>query len=128
MQAYTRDLFVFSALTGMSFIDIRELRMSDIVEIDGRQWIVTARHKTGIPFKVRLLPQAEIILSRYATNRKEQIFDKLEYHAVAKRLRKVMKECGITKHITFHCASHSKIYNPIKINLLGSLQLGTANG
>ena len=107
MQAYTRDLFVFSALTGMSFVDIRELRKSDVFEIDGYEWIITSRHKTGIPFKVRLLPQAQIILKRYAKDDKDCVFDQLEYHAIAKRLRKVMKECGITKQITFHCARHT---------------------
>ncbi len=107
MQAYTRDLFVFSALTGMSFIDIRELRKSDVFEIDGYEWIITSRHKTGIPFKVRLLPQAQLILKRYTKDDKDCIFDQLEYHAIAKRLRKVMKECGITKRITFHCARHT---------------------
>lgn len=107
MQAYTRDLFVFSAMTGMSFVDIRKLKKSEIRHIDGHDWIVTARHKTGIPFRVRILPQAENILQRYVTNHKEQIFDWCEYHAIAKRLRHVLTECGITKHITFHCARHT---------------------
>ncbi|MBQ8714041.1 MAG: tyrosine-type recombinase/integrase [Prevotella sp.] len=107
MQAYTRDLFVFSALTGMSYIDIRGLKKSDVFEIDGYEWIITSRHKTGIPFKVRLLTQALLILKRYTKDDKDDIFDLLEYHAIAKRLRKVMKECGITKQITFHCARHT---------------------
>ena len=107
MQTYTRDMFVFSALTGMSFVDIRKLKTTEIRRIDRHDWIVTTRHKTGIPFRVRLLPQAETILQRYITNHKEPIFDKCEYHAVAKRLRSVLKECGITKHVTFHCARHT---------------------
>lgn len=107
MQTYTRDLFVFSALTGMSFVDIRELKTSEIRKIDGHNWIVTTRHKTGIPFRVKILPQAEAILQRYIASHKEQIFDKCEYHAIAKRLRDVLGECGITKHVTFHCARHT---------------------
>ena len=107
LQAYTRDLFVFSALTGMSYIDIRGLRKSDIFEIDGYEWIITSRHKTGIPFKVRLLPQAQIILKRYTKDDKDDIFDQLEYHAIAKRLHRVLKESGITKHVTLHCARHT---------------------
>lgn len=107
MQAYTRDLFVFSALTGMSFVDIRKLKTTEIRKTDGHNWIVTARHKTGIPFRVRLLPQAETILQRYTTSCKEEIFDRCEYHAIAKRLHSVLKECGISKHITFHCARHT---------------------
>ena len=107
LQNYTRDIFVFAALTGMSFVDIRALRKSDIYEIDGYQWIITSRHKTGIPFKVRLLPQALTILERYNDPLKEQIFDRLGYHAIAKRLRQVMKESGITRPVTFHCARHT---------------------
>jgi integrase len=107
LQNYTRDIFVFAALTGMSFVDISALRKSDIYEIDGYQWIITSRHKTGIPFKVRLLPQALTILERYADPLKERIFDLLGYHAIAKRLRQVMKENGITRPVTFHCARHT---------------------
>lgn len=107
LRAYTRDLFVFSALTGMSFIDIRELKKSEICQIDGHTWIVTARHKTGVPFRVKVLPQAKTILQCYISNHQEEIFDKCEYHVVAKQLHRVMAECGIQKHITFHCARHT---------------------
>ena len=107
MQAYVRDLFVFSALTGMSYIDIRQLKLTDIFLLDGYRWIISSRHKTGIPFQVRLLPQAYGIIRRYAKNDKQQIFDWCEYHAIAKRLSSVLNECGIHRHITFHCARHS---------------------
>jgi len=107
MQAYTRDLFVFSALTGMSFVDIRELRKSGIHKIEGHEWIITTRRKTGVPFKVRLLPQAQVILQRYLSPDKEEIFDRLGYHAVAKRLCRIMEDNGINKHVTFHCARHT---------------------
>ena len=102
-----RDVFVFSAFTGMSFVDIRQLRKSDIQEIDGHQWIISSRHKTGIPFRVRLLEQPLSIIHRYEKANKEYIFDKLKYHAVAKRLPTILKACNINKHITFHCARHS---------------------
>ena len=107
MEKYVRDVFVFSAFTGMSFVDIRQLRKSDIQEIDGHQWIISSRHKTGIPFRVRLLEQPLSIIHRYEKANKEYIFDKLKYHAVAKRLPTILKACNINKHITFHCARHS---------------------
>lgn len=106
-EKYVRDVFVFSAFTGMSFVDIRQLRKSDIQEIDGHQWIISSRHKTGIPFRVKLLEQPLSIIHRYEKVNNEYIFDKLEYHAVAKRLPAVLKACNINKHITFHCARHS---------------------
>jgi hypothetical protein len=36
--SFARDIFVFSAFTGLSFIDIRELRLSDIMDIKGAAW------------------------------------------------------------------------------------------
>lgn len=107
MKAYARDVFVFSALTGMSFVDIRHLRKSDIQEIDGHHWIVSSRQKTGIPFRVRLLEQPLSIIRRYETTDRDAIFDWCEYHAVAKRLPAVLSECGIRKHVTLHCARHT---------------------
>jgi integrase len=107
MQAYTRDIFVFSVFTGMSFIDICGLRKSDIQKIDGHEWIVSKRHKTGIPFRVRLLEQPLSIIRRYVTADKELIFDRCKYHTIAKRLPTVLEECGINKHITFHCGRHT---------------------
>lgn len=107
IDTYVRDIFVFSALTGMSFIDIRQLQKSEIQEIDGHQWIVSARKKTGIPYRVRLMEQPIAIIRRYASEGREQIFDRCEYHTVSKRLPIILKECGITKRISFHCARHT---------------------
>lgn len=91
----------------MSFIDIRQLQKSEIQEIDGHQWIVSARKKTGIPYRVRLMEQPIAIIRRYASEGREQIFDRCEYHTVSKRLPIILKECGITKRISFHCARHT---------------------
>lgn len=107
LDAYARDLFVFSALTGMSFIDIRQLQKQDVKVIDGHQWIVSERKKTGIPFRVRLMEQPLAIIRRYESEGRDSIFDRCEYHTVAKRLPKILKECGITKRISFHCARHT---------------------
>ena len=107
MDAYVRDLFVFSALTGMSFIDIRHLQKSEIQEIDGRLWIVSERKKTGIPFRVRLMDQPLAIIRRYQSEGRDYIFDRCEYHTAAKHLPKVLQECGISKRISFHCGRHT---------------------
>ena len=107
MQTFVRDVFVFSALTGMSYVDIQKLRKTDIHLIGGHEWIITTRHKTGIPFKVRLLSQALSILKCYVSEDKELIFDKCGYHAIAKRLGSVLRESGIRKHATLHCARHT---------------------
>ncbi len=107
LEAYVRDIFVFSALTGMSFVDIRQLQKSEIVEIDGHQWIVSERKKTGIPFRVRLMEQPLTIIHRYQSEGRDLIFDRCEYHTVSKHLPAVLRACGVSKHISFHCARHT---------------------
>ncbi|MBR1932879.1 MAG: phage integrase SAM-like domain-containing protein [Prevotella sp.] len=54
-HAFYRDVFVFSALTGMAFIDICHLRSEDIRDINGEPWIQARRHKTQTTFYVKLL-------------------------------------------------------------------------
>lgn len=104
---FARDIFVFSAFTGLSFIDIRELCQSDIMVIKGATWIISKRHKTKVPYQVRLLDVPLRILRHYHTESRESVFGPMEYRTMAYRIKKVMEEVGIGKHITMHCARHS---------------------
>ena len=47
------------------------------------------------------------IIDRYRHLQEDKlVFGKLNYWSVCKRLKTVMKECGIEKTISFHCARH----------------------
>ncbi|MGZ3840110.1 MAG: site-specific integrase, partial [Flavisolibacter sp.] len=55
-----RDLFVFSCYTGLSYIDLVNLKPSNICTgADSEEWIYTFRQKTDIPVRVPLLPRAK---------------------------------------------------------------------
>ena len=103
---FTRDIFVFSTFTGLSFIDMKELKHSDIVTINGGTWIISQRHKTQIPFQVKLLNIPLEIIRKYQQGG-QNVFPPMEYRTMAKRIHRVMDECGFQKHITMHCARHS---------------------
>ena len=103
---FARDIFVFAAFTGLAFIDMKELKPSDIVTINGASWIISQRHKTHIPFQVKLLHVPLEIIRRYHQEG-QAIFPPMEYSTMAKRINRVMDECGFHKHITLHCARHS---------------------
>jgi integrase len=105
--SFARDVFVFAAFTGLSFIDLKELRSSDIKEINGSIWIVSQRHKTKVAYQVRLLDIPLRILHRYQQPGEEKVFASMEYRMMAKRILKIMEEIGVKKHITMHCARHS---------------------
>lgn len=105
--SYIRDIFVFASFTALSFVDIKELTTDDIVEVNGDKWIISKRHKTKIPFQVKLLDIPLQIIKRYEPFQTDKsIFPNLSYWSICKPLKKMIKECGITKAISFHCSRH----------------------
>ncbi len=105
--SYIRDIFVFASFTALSFVDIKELTNDNIVEVNGEKWILSKRHKTKVPFQVKLLDIPLQIIERYRSLQEDNlIFPHLNYWSICKPLKKVMKECGITKDISFHSPRH----------------------
>ena len=105
--SYIRDIFVFASFTALSFVDIKELTTDDIVEVNGEKWIISKRHKTKIPFQVKLLDIPLQIIKRYEPFQTDKsVFPNLNYWSICKPLKKMIKECGITKAISFHCSRH----------------------
>jgi site-specific recombinase XerD len=104
-----KDVFVFSCYTGLSYIDIKNLTIHQIVMgIDGSNWIYTKREKTDETVKVPLLPQAQNIMDKYADSIKDEfIFPVFSNQKVNKYLKEVMLQLKIRKNITFHSARHT---------------------
>ena len=98
-----RDLFLFQIYTGLAYIDIIKLTAKDIeVGIDGKQWIITVRHKTGTRLAIPLLPVALDILTKYDY--------KLPYYSnqhFNKYLKEVAELCSINKTLTTHVGRHT---------------------
>ena len=92
---YIRDIFVFASFTALSFVDIKELTNSNIVEVNGEKWILSKRYKTKVPFQVKLLDTPLQIIERYRPCQEDNlIFPNLNYWSICKSLKKGMKECG----------------------------------
>ena len=105
--SYIRDIFVFASFTALSFVDVKGLTTDDIVEVNGEKWILSKRHKTKVPFQVKLLDIPLQIIKRYEEFQTDKsVFPNLNYWSICKPLKKMIKECGITKDISFHVARH----------------------
>lgn len=107
-----KDLFLFSCYTGLSYIDIRNLSPDNIVKgIDGGNWIITKRQKTGISVKVPLLEPAEKLIFSTSKNLRfletDKIFPTISNQKVNSYLKEIADCCGITKNLTFHMARHT---------------------
>jgi len=107
-----RDLFVFSCYTGISYVDIMNLKPNNLViSIDGGNWIMTKRQKTDTIVKVPLLGQALDIVNKYKDHPSTAINGSLLPVLTNEKLNVFLKEVanfvGIQKNLTFHMARHT---------------------
>ena len=65
------DIFIFSCFTGLAYIDVKNLTEENIVEMDGREWIMTRRQKTKVATNIILLDIPKMIIVKYESTRKD---------------------------------------------------------
>ncbi len=104
---FTRDMFVFSAFTGISYIDLKNLKQENIQrQEDGSLWIVLNRQKTGTTSYIPLLAPAINILNRYEgtefAGECNCVYRLQTRVSVNLQLKKIAKKAGIEKRLTFH--------------------------
>ena len=103
-----RDIFLFSCFTGLAYIDVANLTEDNIVELDGRKWIMTKRQKTNIATNILLLEIPGMILEKYRPVRKERkLLPVISNQKMNGYLKEIADLCGIKKHLTFHMARHT---------------------
>lgn len=103
-----RDVFVFSCWTGLAYIDVYLLKDEHIQKyLDGNYWIISKRHKTGVPINVRLLDIPLRILQKYKGKQPDHralpMPSNQKMNAYLKELADI---CGIRKNLTYHLARH----------------------
>lgn len=61
-----RDIFLFACYVGAVYCDLVELSKSHLVRDDeGKWWLKFNRHKTGVPCRIKLLPEAIGLIDRF---------------------------------------------------------------
>ena len=115
-EQVSRDMFLFSCYTGLSYTDVYHLTTEHIIRESGMNWIQKPRIKTGNICHIPLLPEASAIIERY-----RGIHTRAFRHepprgyllpipgcdTVNIHLKKIARLCGITKTLTFHMARHT---------------------
>jgi integrase len=105
---HTRDMFVFSCMTGLAYADLCKLSGCHLREgEDGSLWISINRRKTGTESSIRLLDIPRRIIEKYRPERRSgKLFNMKTPGTICAHLGKIGKLCGIG-HITFHMARHN---------------------
>ena len=107
--AAVRDVFVFQCYTGLAYIDVYNLKKSDIKRGDDDElWIISERQKTGSPFNVPLLPQALKIIERYREHTqclaRNSVLPVISNQRMNGYLKEIADLCGIESLLNTHKA------------------------
>lgn len=98
-----RDIFIFSCFTGLSYSDVKTLDKTHFCHDEfGRVWIKKHRVKTGVLFRVPLLPIPKLILEKYKGG--EKLLPVIDIGSTDAYLKEIADLCGINKNISFHTA------------------------
>lgn len=102
------DAFLFSCFTGLSYIDVANLRMSNISTSGNKHHISTIRTKTRTTVEVPLLDLPYKLVVRYRNKDETLPIFRLPSNCRCNVvIRRVMERIGIEKRITFHSARHT---------------------
>lgn len=104
-----RDLFVWAAMTGLSFADIKGLRPADVELTDeGTGWLTKRRKKTGQTSVVLLTAEAVRLLHELPKRQTgEQWIDIPDNSTVNRHLRRLGEWSGQRHKLHFHTARHT---------------------
>ncbi len=107
-----RDLFVFSCFSGLAYIDLFQLKASELeFASNGILWIRTRRQKTKVKAQIPLLAEATFIIEKYCDltvlKAEERVFPVLSNQKTNAYLKEIQTLVGLEKILTFHVARHT---------------------
>ena len=106
-----RDIFVFSAYTGLRFQDAQDLKVTEIIQYDSTQpFIQMIQHKTEEQVIIPLLKPALEIIKRYESQEREitgKVLPRISNQKINTYLKVVAELVGIKKNLTHHIARHT---------------------
>ena len=110
--ALVRDVFVFCCMTGLAFIDVRNLKKEHIfLDSDGTYWIRKTRQKTENMCDIPLLDIPLEIIRRYEDHKmcktKGILLPVMCNQKMNSYLKEIADFCGIDKEISTHSARHT---------------------
>ena len=103
-----RDIFLFACYTGAAYCDLMELDKSHLVRDDeGSLWLKFNRHKTGVPCRVKLLPEVIRLMGKLHSDERETLLPFMGYATYQSYLKALRLRAGISFPFTTHTARHT---------------------
>jgi len=103
-----REIFLFACYTGAAYCDLMELNNSHLVRDDEASlWLRFNRQKTGVPCRVKLLPEAIRLIKKFHSDERETLLPYIKYKNYQTCLKALRLRAGISFPFTTHTARHT---------------------
>jgi len=103
-----RDIFLFACYTGAAYCDLMELNKPHLVRDDESSlWLKFNRHKTGVPCRIKLLPEAIRIMEKLHSDERETLLPYIKYKNYQTCLKALRLRACISFPFTTHTARHT---------------------
>jgi site-specific recombinase XerD len=106
-----RDVYLFCCFTGLAFIDVKELKYSNLEETDGQLWIKAKRHKSSQSYSVPILKPAIEIMNKYKNHplsiKCGLVLPVMSNQKMNAYIKEIADLCEINKNLTTHTARHT---------------------
>lgn len=112
------DCFCFACFTGLSFIDMKQLKPEDFkTNGKGLTYIKKARRKTGIEFTTVLLSDADVIAKKY--NYRLPVLSSQKYNEYLHEIEGICEiPISLTSHVARHTAATYLLQHGVSIPIL----------
>jgi integrase/recombinase XerD len=126
-----QDLFIFCCYTGLAYNEMAHLKIKNIqIGFDNMNWIQMKREKTQRQISIPILPKAQEIIGKYASER-ILLFPAISNQKFNSYLKEISAITGIEKRLTHHIArktfaSTVLLYNDVPMEIVSEL-LGHSN-
>jgi len=106
---HVKDIFLFACYTGLSYIDIANLKESNIRKsFDGNMWLIGKRGKTGVTYNVPLFNIPLMIIEKYKGKFPDgKVLPVISNQKLNSYLKEIADMCKIAANLTFHVARHT---------------------
>ena len=105
---FSRDLFIFSCFTGLSYIDVQNLQKKHFFTLsDDNVWIKIQRTKTKETSLVKIFSLSQAIIEKYTGTNSPYIFPTISNQKLNAYLKEIAQLCKIDKKLTYHVGRHT---------------------
>jgi site-specific recombinase XerD len=106
-----KDVYVFCCFTGLAFVDVMNLKYTDIEDKNGKLWIKKKRQKTKNWCNIPLLEPALLLMDKYSEHPRcianGRVLPVITNQKMNAYLKEIADLTGIKKSLSTHTARHT---------------------